>query len=167
MRFPSRAKPVLLAERRCFLSDGGSMLSVDAESGALLWKTPVIGPEPAQVVYPVVVQDLVAFAFLMVQPAAVSSQAGATVVALDLATGRVRWTEKIPYVTDISAPVVQDGTIYLGTDRSLIAIDSATGVEQWRAPIDHTGAIAMNGESAYVISGGSVMPVRTVPEARS
>jgi outer membrane protein assembly factor BamB len=82
----------------------------------------------------------------------VDLDAKATVHALDVATGRARWSTTLPDFV-VSSPAVVNGTLYVGCwDGNVYALDGADGSERWRAaadaPVSSSPAVA--DESVYV-----------------
>jgi len=73
-------------------------------------------------------------------------------LALDAETGSRRWRfGEFPKRGSLSAsPAVADGTVYLGTERALIAVDTADGSELWRREI------AAHSESSPAVDDGVV-----------
>jgi outer membrane protein assembly factor BamB len=67
---------------------------------------------------------------------------GKGVQALDAATGERLWTA-LPEVTVSDTPMVANGTLFVTEDNSpgvtLIALDAATGTEQWRTAYPYAG----------------------------
>ena len=57
---------------------------------------------------------------------------GGRLVAVDLASGRVRWTND---VSTIWAPGVDEGLLVVAGDELLTAFDTATGRPKWRVPV--------------------------------
>jgi outer membrane protein assembly factor BamB len=55
-----------------------------------------------------------------------------TLHAIDLATGIERWNAVLSFAT-ISAPSYRDGTLFVGTEGGVYAIDATTGHKVWRA----------------------------------
>lgn len=78
--------------------------------------------------------------------------ATATVHALDVGSGDVRWTTALPDFV-AGSPAVVNGTLYVGCwDGNVYALDGADGSERWStavdAPVSSSPAVA--GDSVYV-----------------
>ncbi|WP_375424880.1 PQQ-binding-like beta-propeller repeat protein [uncultured Friedmanniella sp.] len=77
----------------------------------------------------------------------VAVDAGPTLTAWDLGTGRRRWQFDAPsvYVTGL---VVGSGAVVLGTNGSLLAYDPATGRRRWERPVGFglSGVVAASGQ---------------------
>jgi outer membrane protein assembly factor BamB len=56
---------------------------------------------------------------------------GERLVAIDLATGRLRWTSDIATTW---APAVSGGIVIVAADDWLAALDARTGLTRWRVP---------------------------------
>jgi outer membrane protein assembly factor BamB len=85
---------------------------------------------------------------------------GGRLVAIDLSTGRVRWTGELatPW-----APSVDVGLVVVAADELLTALDPATGRTLWRVPV--TGGfsappIAAGGWVIGASAGGDVISIR-------
>ncbi|MFO7548490.1 MAG: PQQ-binding-like beta-propeller repeat protein [Acidimicrobiia bacterium] len=64
---------------------------------------------------------------------------GPRLLAIDIVTGERPWVfpPTVEPFNPVTAPVVADGTIYLGTgDGELVAIDAGSGEERWRFSLD-------------------------------
>ena len=57
---------------------------------------------------------------------------GERLVAIDLATGNLRWTSDIATAW---APAVSEGTVIVAADEWLAALDARTGRTRWRVPV--------------------------------
>ncbi len=87
---------------------------------------------------------------------------GGRLVAIDLGTGRVRWTSELatPW-----APSVDVGLVVVAGDELLTALDPATGRTLWRVPV--TGGfsappIALGGWVVGASVGGDVISIRAI-----
>jgi outer membrane protein assembly factor BamB len=85
---------------------------------------------------------------------------GERVVAIDLATGTLRWTSDVP---TIWAPAVSAGVVIVAADEWLGAFDARTGRPNWRVPV--AGAFSAppeinGGWVVAVSSGGDVYAIR-------
>jgi len=105
--------------------DAGGIVALDLASGAELWRFRTATP----------VRNSVA-----VDGGVVVLGAGdGAVIALDAATGEVRWTVDLGDGVDATqsalwaAPAIRDGVVYVGIQRKLAAIELATGEVQWTA----------------------------------
>ena len=75
---------------------------------------------------------------------------GERVVAIDLLTGKLRWTSDIATAW---APAVSEGTVVVAADEWLAALDAGTGRTRWRVPV------AGGFSTAPEINGGWVVAV--------
>lgn len=85
---------------------------------------------------------------------------GERVVAIDLATGTLRWTSD---VATTWAPAVSDGVVVIAADEWLGAFDARTGAARWRVPV--AGAFSAppeitGGWVVAVAAGGDVYAIR-------
>ena len=90
---------------------------------------------------------------------------GERVVAIDLATGTLRWTSDVatPW-----APAVSDGIVVIAADEWLGAFDARTGRPRWRVPV--AGAFSAppeinGGWVVAVAAGGDVYAIRAADGA--
>lgn len=101
--------------------DGGGMYAFDADTGALRWQK----RNSKGALHQLPIAD--GRGYLPKQKNGVQ--------ALNAATGEILW-ESLPQVAVESTPMVDDGTLFVTEDDSpgvtLIALDAATGTEQWR-----------------------------------
>lgn len=58
------------------------------------------------------------------------TDAGATLFALDAATGQVQWRVSRAG-QEVSSPTIADDVVFFGTDDGIYAVDAADGTEQW------------------------------------
>ncbi|HET9345718.1 MAG TPA: PQQ-binding-like beta-propeller repeat protein [Candidatus Limnocylindrales bacterium] len=65
------------------------------------------------------------------------------VIALDRATGEVRWEAPIPNGIGTNVPSVADGLVYVGGEGFVAALNAADGVLVWQADIDAAGPIGV------------------------
>lgn len=109
-----------IAGSRVFLPGGdGTLYALDATSGAQAWSYAAGATAYASIA----VVDTTAY-FLNTK----------TVVALDTASGAVRWQQPIVGLDTRSQPAVADGKLVYGNDLgTLFALDSATGAMMWTA----------------------------------
>jgi outer membrane protein assembly factor BamB len=93
----------------------------------------------------------------------------ATVSAIEIATGSTLWAVQvgdslpssgIGFVLS-SSPAVVDGTIYVGRNDGLYALDAATGAERWRADIGRvrTSSTVVDDGMVYVVADGALHAV--------
>jgi outer membrane protein assembly factor BamB len=85
---------------------------------------------------------------------------GERVVAIDLATGTIRWTID---VATTWAPAVSDGVVVVAADEWLGAFDARTGRPRWRVPVAgaFSAAPEINGGWVVAVSaGGDVYTIR-------
>ncbi len=108
----------------------GVVLGLGAATGKLQWERQLKKPPRGA---PAVVGDAVFVS---------TGFDGATIHALDLATGESRWSTDEPE-NPVTGPAVADGMLYVGfTSGDLVAYDASTGDERWRA------AVGLRSESA-------------------
>jgi outer membrane protein assembly factor BamB len=102
------------------------MLAVAAESGRVVWQR---GFGSCIAASPAVAGRLVYVALMGPQPC--TEDGGGAVVALDSASGRIRWRASVGVVE--SSPLVVRRTVYVGSwDHNVYALDARTGNIRWR-----------------------------------
>jgi outer membrane protein assembly factor BamB len=82
-----------------------------------------------------------------------------TLYAFDTVTGTSKWTFSDGNLYPSAAPIVANGTVYLGGDYIIFAVDVQTGAEKWSAPVDspvQASPVAFNG-TVYVASLGATL----------
>lgn len=72
------------------------------------------------------------------------------VLALDADTGDPSWSVDIPEVVGGSAPALVDGTLYVGLERGVVALDASSGEERFRVRKPETANLT---NSPVVIDG--------------
>ena len=159
---------------------GGSLWAVDTATGKVIWKHPISSytgvPGDVSRTTPAYWRG----ALIMGEGVqTVSTLEGAFMFALDAKSGRPLWRTKVeadPVAIITSAPVVDDGVVYVGTsskaetlDRpvtfrgSVLALDAQTGRILWQtylAPQGYTGA-AVWGSTPVVDRGTGLVYVAT------
>ena len=136
-----------------------TMRAFDAQNGTVLWSTPTRGRfspigSPALFEGGVFVADL----------------AGA-LYRLDPETGRKVWEYQLSDSVVYSAPLVADGTVYVGADDgSIAAVDAASGLLSWRMTLKDrpAGTLAAAGDHLLVPAQGrrgGMVGFRTDPDA--
>lgn len=156
------ATPIVAANTVYVPDSNGTVLALDAETGAVRWRaqgnTSVVARPPLSVV----VQGQIVFA----------SSGGDTVRALSATTGAVLWRyvtgEAHPeYVGRLSPPVLSGSQVYVSSITGLYVVDAATGRQLWRAALDPSisgGAAPMDDapipvadqESVFIVTGHGV-----------
>ncbi|WP_049927754.1 outer membrane protein assembly factor BamB family protein [Halopiger goleimassiliensis] len=86
-----------------------------------------------------------------------AAHTGAATASGPAGGGRVRWWSDTWGLT--TAPVIEDGTVYVGSglrNQAIFAFDRTTGERQWQAPIDDDveRAIAVGDGTVYASAGG-------------
>ena len=112
----------------------GQVLAVDAASGERRWAAPAEVEFPG----PVATGDLVAALSWAVTPTETASGSG-RVDALDAASGELRWKHDLPAGTPLAITPVGAVLVVSVEPVGLVALDQATGAEQWRA--QHTSTL--------------------------
>jgi outer membrane protein assembly factor BamB len=84
------------------------------------------------------------------------------VVALDAATGEVRWEQTVGSVKSLESPAVTADTLYLAAGPVVVALDTRDGSERFRLRVPGSGpdSFALAGETLYVGSGETVVALR-------
>ncbi len=136
---------------------GGNIYRVDRSTGATVWQHSVSeytgNPASLSRTSPALSGDLVVF----------GDQAGATVIAVDKASGALRWktvVDPLPASDITGSPVIANGRVYVGASSQeevlvvrqpgyvpsfrgkVVALDLATGALQWQfttVPAGYTG----------------------------
>ncbi|MEO3927025.1 PQQ-binding-like beta-propeller repeat protein [Micromonosporaceae bacterium B7E4] len=160
------ATPAVVDGAVYFPDWGGTFWKVDAATGEVIWSRSVaelagIADTFARTA-PVVADDTVYL----------GTQAGARLLAIDTETGELRWNTAMDTHPDViltSSPAIHDGVLYQGVSSleflnagdpaydcctfrgSLVAVDAATGVVQWKS---HT--LPDQGAGGDIFSGASV-----------
>lgn len=120
-----RAGPVAADGQVYFGTVDGTIVALGAAEPTVHWEQPV----EFDIEHPVAVAD----------GTVIAAGGQGRVAALDATTGEINWTRSTvdgPYTT-LGAPAVTDEAIYVGVTRAtesapLVALDAATGEEQWR-----------------------------------
>lgn len=74
---------------------------------------------------------------------------GARLVAVDLETGRIRWSTEVEVA---QAPAVTSGVLIVATADALIGLDTAQGTERWRIAIPHPLSAPPLGDTGWVLA---------------
>jgi outer membrane protein assembly factor BamB len=119
--------PPVISKGRLYIgTNGGRVLAVEARSGRIVWQRHFGGCIAASAA---IARGLVYFGLMGRPPC--EENAGGGVVALDNATGRVRWRASTGVVE--SSPLVARGLVYVGSwDHNVYALDASTGRVRWR-----------------------------------
>jgi glucose dehydrogenase len=121
----------------------GSLIAVDAQTGAELWR-----------------RDGASYAAdpTFDESAIYVGSEGGSLEALDPTSGAVRWTVALATGVDLRSPAVADGTVYVATgDGDVVAVVAATGEVAWRVPTgsqDLATAVVADGVVYVGIRGG-------------
>jgi len=142
--------PPAIAYGRVFLPTfAGLLVALDADSGKVLWRH-ISGrcawASPA-------VADGVVYQTFLLQPPKCDPEHRRTgaLVALDAASGRVRW--RVALAPTESSPLVAHGLVYVGDWSGRIsAFDARTGARRWSAAARGAvkGSVALAGGRVYV-----------------
>ncbi len=126
-------------------TDSGEVVAVDALSGEVRWRSDEAGyySSPA-----------VAGGLIFAGNLDGSEKAGGQLVALDAATGVLRWT--FATGADIyGSPVVSDGAVFVEDDAGVLyAVEASSGTERWRATIATQGGVGPAVSKGTVFVGG-------------
>jgi len=142
--------PPTLAYGRVFLPTfAGLLVALDADSGKVIWRH-VSGR--CAWASPAVADGLVYQTFLLRPPTCDPGRGRAgTLVALDAASGRVRW--RVALAPTESSPLVWHGLVYVGDWSGRVsAFDARTGARRWSVVTDGAvkGSVAVADGRAYV-----------------
>jgi outer membrane protein assembly factor BamB len=142
--------PPALAYGRVFLPTfAGLVVALDADSGKVLWRH-VSGR--CAWASPAVANGLVYQTFLLRPPTCDPGRGRAgMLVALDAASGRVRW--RVALAPTESSPLVSNGLVYVGDwSGRVTAFDARTGARRWSVATGGAvkGSVALAGRRAYV-----------------
>jgi outer membrane protein assembly factor BamB len=96
----------------------------------------------------------------LIAPAEESDEGSGEMVALDIASGRVRWDRKLPESEYGAATVVNELAFTTTVGGKLWALDARTGGVVWRAQL-RAGTIA-----PVAVAGGTVITASSYPFAR-
>lgn len=146
---PGAASTGLLVEdgRLVVAADVGEIYGIGLLTGTYDWRTtiPAPSPLPPQGIgpTPVVVDGKVH----------VGTEEG--IVAVEAATGAIRWTSPIGEVT--SPLTLRDGMLYAAADGDLVAVDARNGNEVWRRPIEAEVRVPL-------AAGGNTVSLRAGPD---
>lgn len=153
---PSIASPAASADLVVvgdgLLPSGGSLRAFRA-SGEPVWQVPLTGPVSAS---PTIAGPLVY---------AATNEGEGTVVAVDLATGAVRWSLVLePAEFILSSPVVYEGSLYLASDNGrLYRIDDAPSV---RGPVALGDPRVLGGLTVGIAAGLVALVLWRIPRRR-
>ncbi len=119
--------PPVISKGRLYLgTNHGRVLAVQARSGRIVWQRHFGGCIAASAA---ITRGLVYFGLMGRPPC--EENVGGGVLALDAATGRVRWRAATGVVE--SSPLVARGLVYVGSwDQNVYALDARTGRVRWR-----------------------------------
>jgi outer membrane protein assembly factor BamB len=112
---PSATATLLQArEGRVFVKAAGELFAIDARDGSILWQYQSADLGPMMTADAVYVR---------------TSLVGTRLDALDIATGSRRWMVELPEGAYVS---VDAGSVFVGSSRTVVAFDAATGRTEWR-----------------------------------
>jgi outer membrane protein assembly factor BamB len=83
---------------------------------------------------------------------------------LDGATGKVRWSAPLPRGSLLSAPLVENGTVYYSSGNLLLAVKEQSGERIWEQAIPAAGMLtnaSLAGGMLYVSGGSMIMESST------
>ena len=140
-------KPAIANEKVVFGSFDGYLYALHAQTGLLIWKFKSVGqryfPNGEMTGNPVIMRNTV-----------FAGSRDYNFYAVDLNAGFCFWNKQFPRGWALSATVVNDSILYLGTsdDYLMLALDPRTGVEKWRAELNYNifGGMAVDGNRGYV-----------------
>ena len=127
---PVTSSPAVATGLVVAMTRGGRIFAVSERSGRLRWSRQT-GAELPFNTYPAGRWDVWASSPVISGSAVVIGGADGVVYALDLATGRTRWTARTGGRVR-ATPAVADGMVIVGSwDGRVYALDLATGAERW------------------------------------
>ncbi len=133
------ASPVVVGRHAVFLPrDYAGAFALDTETGDLLWDVPFVPSDAA----------------IGTRNGAALMHDGRHVVAVDAATGEVRWSRRFD-ADIIGRPVLSGGSIYVGTARQIVRLDAETGLTR-----DRAGWAGGEPPLGFTLRGGSLLAVR-------
>jgi eukaryotic-like serine/threonine-protein kinase len=140
-------KPAIANEKIVFGSFDGHLYALHAQTGSLIWKFKSVGqryfPNGEMTGNPVIMRNTV-----------FAGSRDYNFYAIDLNAGFCFWNKQFPRGWALSATVVRDSILYLGTsdDYLMLALDPRTGAEKWRAELKYNifGGMAVDGNRGYV-----------------
>jgi outer membrane protein assembly factor BamB len=140
------------AEGRVFVrTRAGEVAAFDAATGTAHWSVDV-GGSPIAVDFPPVVREGTVFVVGGIGLDERRTQERPSVVALDAASGALRWSTPVDGLGGFPLTVADDAVYVDGPQ--LFSLDRATGAVRWSVPV---GNDAMSGYSQPVVVGGSVV----------
>lgn len=158
-----RSRPTIAGHNLYVLADDNVVYRLDAVSGALRWRTAVADSPVTRLPAdkPGALFDRFGSDVAVNGPQLYVGTHGGDVVALEAATGRVRWTYHGGGAV-LAAPAVRAGRVYAGSfDGFVVALDAARGTLLWkqdtRGPVVSTpvpaGDRLVVGNRAYDLLG--------------
>ena len=140
--------PLAVADGTLYAAAGGTLCAIRVSDGTLLWD--------ATGLQSIDTTPVVSAAFVYVLVSDGTGIGAAKVVALDRATGRVRWTypldrNPLGYLN----PVVANGHVYATDSDKLHAIDAVTGSQAWTFN-DAVGPGLATADGVVYVSDGSL-----------
>jgi outer membrane protein assembly factor BamB len=153
------ATPIVEAGRLYTLGASGVVCCLKADNGELLWRKDLQSQYPQTEIYPSS-SPLIEGGLLILL---VGAKPGASVIALDKATGKEVWKALDEGPTASSPIVVEAGgarQLIIWTDRSVTALNPATGITIWRQRLNTTQDAAVSTpvyERGRLLIGGLMM----------
>jgi outer membrane protein assembly factor BamB len=140
-------KPVIANEKIIFGSFDGNVYALNNQTGSLIWKFKTVGqryfPNGEVMGNPVVSKNQV---FVGARDF--------NFYAIEINSGYCHWNKQFPKGWALSATVLNDSILYLGTsdDYVMIALDPRFGKEFWRTPVKYNifGGMALSQSMGYV-----------------
>ncbi|MEJ0056598.1 MAG: PQQ-binding-like beta-propeller repeat protein [Bacteroidota bacterium] len=139
-------KPAISNEKIIFGSYDGNVYTLNNQTGSLIWKFKTVGhryfPNGEVMGNPVVSRNQV---FVGTRDF--------NFYALEINSGYCHWNKQFPKGWALSATILKDSVLYLGTsdDYVMIAMDPRIGTESWRTPVKYNifGGMAVSGSMGY------------------
>jgi eukaryotic-like serine/threonine-protein kinase len=140
-------KPAISNEKVIFGSYDGNVYALNNQTGSLIWKFKTVGhryfPNGEAMGDPVVSKNQV---FIGARDY--------NFYAIEVNTGYCHWNKQFPKGWALSATVLKDSVLYLGTsdDYVMIAMDPRFGTESWRTAVKYNifGGMALSESMGYV-----------------
>lgn len=140
-------KPAISNDKVIFGSYDGNVYALNNQSGALIWKFKTVGhryfPNGEVMGNPVVSKNQV---FIGARDY--------NFYAIEVNTGYCHWNKQFPKGWALSATILKDSILYLGTsdDYVMIAMDPRFGTESWRTVVKYNifGGMALSESMGYV-----------------
>jgi outer membrane protein assembly factor BamB len=135
----------VVGDGRVFVNAGDGVYALDARTGAVRWKIPVVTVSPGT---PALADGAVYF-----------TRPDGYVVAAETASGEPLWSSRQPGVYP-GAPAVEGETVYIPAEGgpSVVALDTEDGGERWTfdAGAELAAPVAVAGGTVYASAGGTL-----------